>query len=479
MKYGVEKYIDTINSLISTNDYYILDSIFSEYNNFEKSSDIVGMLQHSFKTKLLQERIIVNTSNFTKYWELLSRFFLDFDAAQQNEILSIIKDVESWNQSTKHSIYLICKQYLTNYCDINRISFYNNYLCKFQLNDDYPIDDKEYLSLWLISRVRNGRYVLLDLIPDTEITISSEQLNLFVDVFNEFSNKNYMYAYEHLMTDTAVNLLHYLIKKGKLVFDDEDKENIPDVLFQNKLFQRILINVNIESNLPEKIISKLIKNFNPESRMYGKEINDFIEKYQINTERKFSDGINFFSVEIVPDVPYFEIDKPKSENDVDEVINNLNSINSLENENSYPEISISGQKKELLKKINTKDNWLEIPGLINRFLKCLINNKKLFFDYKSILPEFIKMGAEVKKLNLGVIDEVLNARMKQSLNVFDFVDRDLFNELLAIPELTERERKKIINYLFTHFSPNSFVGEKIIFISINDFFTHLFIHFLI
>lgn len=466
MNNGIKKYIDTINSLISTNDYYILDSIFFEYNKFEKTSDIISMLQYSFKTNLFKERVLVNSSNFTNYWELLSRYFLKFDVEQQKEILSIIKNIESWNQSTKNSIYMICKQYVDSTYE-NRVLFYEKYLIKFQLNDDYPLNDKEYLSFWLISRIKNGEHVSLDLIPDVEIEISNEQIQLFIEVFNEFSDKNYMYAYEHLMDDTVVNLLHYLIKNDKLVFESD--ESMPDELFQNKLFQRILM--NLESNLSEKIINKLIENFNPNSRMYGKEINQFVEKYKITTERTFSDGINFFAAEFVPDLPYFEIDTFSSENDVDEVISNLKSLNSLEIENDYPEISISGQKKELLKKINTEDNWLEIPELINRFLKYLINDENLFFVYKSILPEFIKTGAEVEMLNLCVIDEILDTRMKQSLNVFDFDDRNLFNELLiASIESHENESKKIIRYLFTRFSPNICMIDKNKFISNNDFF---------
>lgn len=466
MKNGIKKYIDTINSLISTNDYYILDSIFYEYNKFEKTSDIISMLQYSFKTNLFKERVLVNSSNFTNYWELLSRYFLKFDVEQQKEILSVIKNIESWNQSTKNSIYMICKQYVDSTYE-NRVLFYEKYLIKFQLNDDYPLNEKEYLSFWLISRIKNGKYVNFDLIPDVKIEISKEQIQLFIEVFNEFSDKNYMYAYEHLMDDTVVNLLHYLIKNDKLVFECD--ESMPDELFQNKLFQRILM--NLESSLSEKIINKLIENFNPNSRMYGKEINQFVEKYKITTERTFSDGINFFAAEFVPDLPYFEIDTFSSENDVDEVISNLKSLNSLEIEIDYPEISISGQKKELLKKINTEDNWLEIPELINRFLKYLINDENLFFVYKSILPEFIKTGAEVEMLNLCVIDEILDTRMKQSLNVFDFDDRDLFNELLiASIESHESESKKIIRYLFTRFSPNNCIVDKNKFISNNDFF---------
>lgn len=101
----------------------------------------------------------------------------------------------------------------------------------------------------------------------------------------------------------------------------------------------------------------------------------------------------------------------------------------------------------------------------------MINDENLFFVYKSILPEFIKTGAEVEMLNLCVIDEILDTRIKQSLNVFDFDDRNLFNELLiASIESYESESKKIIRYLFTRFSPNICMVDKNKFISNNDFF---------
>lgn len=101
----------------------------------------------------------------------------------------------------------------------------------------------------------------------------------------------------------------------------------------------------------------------------------------------------------------------------------------------------------------------------------MINDENLFFVYKSILSEFIKTGAEVEMLNLCVIDEILDTRMKQSLNVFDFDARNLFNELLiASIESHESESKKIIRYLFTRFSPNICMVDKNKFISNNDFF---------
>lgn len=475
-----DHYIKTLNDALEREEFYFLDSIFSEYSELPPNKAVV-FLNRTFQSDLFKKNIITLAHNFINYWKQINNHFNDFSEPNQELILTSIKNIQTWNRAIEIEIIGICKKASSTLNDEDKILFYEKYLT-FILNKDFLIkefDEADLYCLWFIYQLKKDKSIYTNNQFEETFDFSIELFNRLMDEVTNLQKHKLYHDFNYLMKFTPVNLIYFVLANG--LFKYQGHSNFPKQFYENKMIQRVLINIDLESKLPQDILDNVIANIDYNFKFYGVEMNKFVRKHQIDNatnENLFVNGIGPGVVSQVKQLPFVPISVLNNNEQVDVLINLLMDTLNKKSEytdNIFNEISKEGQIKEILKIFNTTDNWTTYPEFASSFLYKLISSDDLRDSYQQVIIEMI----DYSLLNHYADDhnaiKYLEFQNYRNSNELNYLDSKLLSTIVEYAR--DDSSHPVYSIIFNDISPKELSTNSIFlnsekqnsFIDLNDF----------
>lgn len=217
----------------------------------------------------------------------------------------IVKNIEKLSDNDWEVLYKIIYEgsqnyfiddvfFVYNYAIDNKISSFTNNnklneLREIISKDGYIVNsnfnkDKTLLGYWLVSTFeQQNRDLYLEEDSEVEVNLNYECVNKLISILNdsEFLNYNYYSIEYQLKENDVVKFLYELLKSKKLFIEEEEfLESDSEDLLSTKLIQKLLVQLDNETNLDFDFIKRLIDKIDFSDIHFGEELNIFIRKHR-------------------------------------------------------------------------------------------------------------------------------------------------------------------------------------------------------
>ena len=473
----VKKLVADINKKMGTHDLY------NNWNNLLNPS----LLQEEYNKNLdsistdfkylssILDKIIENDNN--QLDQLMLNALLrgeTLTVIKKNFVLAfwkfIAKNIEMLSDNNWEVIYKIISEgyqnyfiddvfFVYNYAKENKISsFTNNKLNELRkiISRDEDIvnssfnKDSTLLGYWIASTFeQQNRDFYLEEDSDIEVNLSTECVNKLTSILNnsEVPRYNYYSINYQLEEYGNVKFIYKLMKSRRLFIEEKEfLESGSEDLLSTKLIQKLLVQLDNETNLDLEFIRRLIDKIDFSDIHFGEELNTFIKEHRSIIREK--------NIEI-PEKPYrnwiFSL-----EGGFVSQFSYLTQENLVEyDESKVLEILVNAEKEQrgssILeeKTINETENFLitvlkesnEISNKVSNLLKNHIDD--LFPKYKRLYVNVISSPEIEENFRNIVREKYLKKFNKESFDsndrkFFEYhikqqnTDLDIFKKLLSI-----------------------------------------------
>ena len=382
----------------------------------------------------------------------------------------IAKNIEMLSDNNWEVIYKIISEgyqnyfiddvfFVYNYAKENKISsFTNNKLNELRkiISRDEDIvnssfnKDSTLLGYWIVSTFeQQNRDLYLEEDSDIEVNLSNECVNKLTSILNnsEVPRYNYYSINYQLEEDDNVKFIYKLMKSRRLFIEEKEfLESGSEDLLSTKLIQKLLVQLDNETNLDLEFIRRLIDKIDFSDIHFGEELNTFIKEHRSIIREK--------NIEI-PKKPYRNWISSLEEGCVSQ-FSYLTQENLVEyDESKVLEILVNAEKEQrgssILeeKTINETENFLitvlkesnEISNKVSNLLKNHIDD--LFPKYKRLYVNVISSPEIEENFRNIVREKYLKKFNKESFDsndrkFFEYhikqqnTDLDIFKKLLSI-----------------------------------------------
>lgn len=473
----VKKLVADINKKMGTHDLY------NNWNNLlnpsllqEEYNKNLDSISNDFKyLSSILDKIIENDNN------QLDQLMLN--ALLRGETLTVIKksfvlafwkfiakNIEMLSDNNWEVIYKIISEgyqnyfiddvfFVYNYAKENKISsFTNNKLNELRkiISRDEDIvnssfnKDSTLLGYWIASTFeQQNRDFYLEEDSDIEVNLSTECVNKLTSILNnsEVPRYNYYSINYQLEEYGNVKFIYKLMKSRRLFIEDKEfLESGSEDLLSTKLIQKLLVQLDNETNLDLEFIRRLIDKIDFSDIHFGEELNTFIKEHRSIIREK--------NIEI-PEKPYRNWISSLEGGFVSQ-FSYLTQENLVEyDESKVLEILVNAEKEQrgssILeeKTINETENFLitvlkesnEISNKVSNLLKNHIDD--LFPKYKRLYVNVISSPEIEENFRNIVREKYLKKFNKESFDsndrkFFEYhikqqnTDLDIFKKLLSI-----------------------------------------------
>lgn len=473
----VKKLVADINKKMGTHDLY------NNWNNLlnpsllqEEYNKNLDSISNDFKyLSSILDKIIENDNN------QLDQLMLN--ALLRGETLTVIKksfvlafwkfiakNIEMLSDNNWEVIYKIISEgyqnyfiddvfFVYNYAKENKISsFTNNKLNELRkiISRDEDIvnssfnKDSTLLGYWIVSTFeQQNRDLYLEEDSDIEVNLSTECVNKLTSILNnsEVPRYNYYSINYQLEEYGNVKFIYKLMKSRRLFIEEKEfLESGSEDLLSTKLIQKLLVQLDNETNLDLEFIRRLIDKIDFSDIHFGEELNTFIKEHRSIIREK--------NIEI-PDKPYRNWISSLEGGFVSQ-FSYLTQENLVEyDESKVLEILVNAEKEQrgssILeeKTINETENFLitvlkesnEISNKVSNLLKNHIDD--LFPKYKRLYVNVISSPEIEENFRNIVREKYLKKFNKESFDsndrkFFEYhikqqnTDLDIFKKLLSI-----------------------------------------------
>ncbi|MGL5384112.1 MAG: SIR2 family protein [Culicoidibacterales bacterium] len=464
----------TFNSLLATQDpIEIINIVSNEFLDKPKEEQIqyIEILQ---KTDLFSEKYFKVLERLINVWILMNENFKDISNQSQEEIVTSISKSILPNIRIEKEMLSIIKQATDGYSDQEKVAFYlknatqilrSEYLNN-QINDDY------YTCLWLCEQFEHNMTYVSKEISGIIFNFTKATLVQFIQKIQIFFEKNQFLNYKMLIVQAPVKLLSNIIRNKNLRY--QDNQELPDELYECKLIQRILINLDLDENFAigeffdlEKLIPKIEWDF----RYYGKEMNQFVEKYEIETGQDneyYRDALIETGCYSIESKPFFTVKPLTSSNEVDSLIQQLTMACEEREWENRIEYTVEEQSKELLRVLNTEEIWDSYREYNKEFIFKIISHTDMIEKYELVIVEFFELGIPKKYIPEVTIKNYLENKFPQGKKTISYLEKRVLQVLV---ENSNSENDDVYDILFNKIKVELF--EEILntpkYLSINDF----------
>lgn len=450
-------YIITINKYIKNENYVFLENVFKNYDNLDPDK-VLSLLKYALKSDLVKDQKASNTANYTSFWKQISIYYDQFDDCEKDEILHLIKNLNSYNKSTAEFLYNII---INSFFTVEEKRDYLSFLT--QTNHFYEfIKDNDLRCLWFIQQIKLGAKTYINfsdsLIP--QFNFNEQLWKEMILHLTKIDEDNIYKSFNYILENKGLNLIFNCLKKGKLSY--QGNNDFPNDFYHLKIIQRIFINIDLEQNLDKRILNKIISNIDTSFKFYGKEMNEFVSKHQKFFSQKFSsdyfvNGFEIIHCGWIHEYPYVSISmllNQPIETSIETLKNSNDSI-SLED---FKERSIKGQNKELSILFTEKysvENKEKIIALLNE----LIENDVLYHNYLESIVEFFAVSVARTNENIDSLWHLIKkTKISNNFNLhlsklYQFLFKNGFID-------DERVKNRFFNYKVDNLSANSAYGEE-------------------
>lgn len=454
------RHIQVVNEELKQKNYYILDSLYERYDQLEDKK-VLNLLKLSLQTNLIKENQICYSHNFPNYWNQIKKHFLELEPEDRQLILHSIEKIQTWNRTTEFAIAKIIKDAAKNLQGKEKIDFYLRYL-RFFLSQDFlnnELNDPDFKSLWFISQINKGNTTYTDNLNNIVFAFSDDSFDLLMHSLEEKEKTWMFHDFKYLLEFTSVKLLYHAIQNKQIEFNSEFE--LPNRFFENKLIQRIYANLDInQENLSELVIKNLSSKIDFNFKFYGKEMNIFVKKHQLQEgidPNFFIDGISSTESGFIRRSPFVPMSNLSSIERVDLLINLIEDTIEKKVEyvggNFLHEVSIDGQIQEIISKLNTHDNWSN--NLVNTklFIEKMIDIPKLKTNYENAIIELILFGLKNNYLDNTIPEKYLENYEYSPIHNIRYNEERLFSALIEYSDNVEDSNNLVYRILFADITP--------------------------
>ena len=473
----VKKLVADINEKLGTHDFYNqwnnllkpsinqeeynknLDSISNDFKYLSSVLDKViendnDQLDQLMLTALLQGNTlkVVKKSFVLPFWKFIVK---NIEKLSDNDWEVIYKIISKGYQN-----YFIDDVFFVyNYAKDKKISSFTdnklNELRKIISLDEDIVNssfnkDRTLLGYWLVSTFeQQNRDLYLEEDSDIEVDLNTECVNKLTSILNksEFSRYNYYPINYQLEEYGNVEFIYKLMKSRRLFIEEKEfLESASEDLLSIKLIQKLLVQLDNETNLDLEFIRRLIDKIDFSDIHFGEELNTFIKEHRSIIKEK--------NIE-TPEKPYRNWISSIEGGFVSE-FSFLTQENLVEyDESKLLEILINAEKEQRgssfleEKTIDETENFLitvlkesnEISKKVSNLLKDHIAD--LYPKYKRLYVKIISSPEIEENLRNIVREEYLKKFNKESFDsndreFFEYhikqqnTDKDIFKKLLTI-----------------------------------------------
>ena len=473
----VKKLVDDINKNLGTHDLY------NNWNNLlnpsllqEEYNKNLDSISNDFKyLSSVLDKVIENDNN--QLDQLMLTALLQgntLTVLKKSFVLPfwkfIVKNIEKLSDNDWDVLYTIIHEGNQNYFiddvffvykyakDHKISSFTNNKLNELReiisrdediVNSNFS-KDKTLLGYWLVCIIEHqNRNLYLEKDSDVVVNLNTECVNKLTSILNksEFLRYNYYPINYQLEEYDDVEFIYKLMKSRRLFIEDEEfLESDSEVLLSTKLIQKLLVQLDNETNLDLEFIKRLIDKIDFSDIHFGEELNTFIkvhssiirEKNIETSEKPYRNWISPIEGGLVSQFSYLtqenlvEYDEPKL----------LEILINAENEqrgSSFLEEKTINETENFLITVLKESN--EISKKVSKLLKNHIDD--FYPKYKRLYVKIISSPEIEENLRNIVREKYLKNFNKESFDsndreFFEYhikqqnTDKDIFKKLLTI-----------------------------------------------
>lgn len=412
----VSGYIEVINKHIKNKNYYFLDQVFKSYDNLPNTKVLI-LLKEALKSDLVTQQVATYTADYSFFWEQISQYYGQLDKEEQEEILRLIKDLKQYNLITAKSIYTII---INTFTDIEKKEEYLSFLIEVDYFYDF-IEDNELRCLWLVDKITSQKDPCIesDNLNDIQFDFNPSLWKKLIQCLTGLDEIMVYFSFASILENEEIELLFLCLKENKILY--QGTLNFPEEFYCLKIIQRLLINIDLEQDLENSVLTNLVENIDLSFKFYGKEMNEFVKKHQELFPKSispdyFMNGLEFGEGGWVQQYPYLSINmilNQPLETTIKLLLENKKAIHL----DDLKEQSVEGQRKEL-SKLFTEGYVLDHKGQIIALLKELIANNTLCVRYCESIVEFFVFSKDRVKENVDLLIEFIKKfKLNNDFNV--------------------------------------------------------------
>lgn len=455
--------LSSINLGVKAQDYYLVDSIFKQTNEADKLLRVVNI---AIQSDLINKKAVTQAFNFPNFWDALNKVFEHLTQDSKDKIFSVIAKVQGWNRNVLLSMVEICLSAVenSNLRSGERARFLTKQLGTI-LKSDYLDDvlvDSQLRCLWLIEQLRQGRSTNGLVAGDESFDFDISTYQRFLNVLSGLSKANYLSEFKWLKEFTVVGLLYALIKKEKLRY--KGRKVFPPTFYQNLIVQRILINIDLVDGLPDEVLKALLNGINFKQQFLGAEMNKFVSKHPNKKAEKpgyYIDGIISGAGGWVKEKPFLNISAPENAQQVDALITQLANLPKKTEMDKYDpliEYNHGGQNEELLRSLNSDDNWAAHADLNNLFLTMILEHPELIMNYRRTITTLLSTGLNKDAIPQFLVMRYVRLASSYEVDIFDGHDNEFLET--AVKYFSGDVDSEVYKYLFTEVQPVALVKRR-------------------
>lgn len=452
--------LSSINLGVKAQDYYLVDSIFKQTNEADKLLRVVNI---AIQSDLINKKAVTQAFNFPNFWDALNKVFEHLTQDSKDKIFSVIAKVQGWNQNVLLSMVDICLSAAqkSNLGPGERARFLSKQLGTILKSDylDEVLVDSQLRCLWLIEQLRQRRSTNELVTGDAKFDFDISTYRRFLNVLNGLSKANYLSEFKWLKEFTVVGLLYALIKKEKLRY--KGGEVFPPTFYQNLIVQRILINIDLVDGLPDEVLTALLNGIDFKQQFLGAEMNKFVSKHPNKKAEKpgyYIDGIISGAGGWVKEKPFLNISAPENAQQVDALITQLANLSKKTEMDKYEpliEYNHGGQNEELLRSLNSDDNWATHADLNNLFLTMILEHPELIMNYRRTITTLLSTGLNKDAIPQFLVMRYVRLASSYEVDIFDGHDNEFLET--AVKYFSGDVDSEVYKYLFTEVQPVALV----------------------
>lgn len=270
-----KKYNQSLDN-ISTDSHYLFSLINKviEINNNDLNNLLLkGILQGETLKK-------IKTNSFPVFWKFIAKSTEKLTANEWKTIYGIlIQGNQRYFMDDMYEVYLqVIEQKIFSNEEVNEL---RKILARDRdvINSSFN-QDRTLLGYWFVNTFEySNNYLYIKDDQEIEVNLNSDCVEQLSQILSSSQNFNYYSITELLKEDTNIELFYKLVKSNKLLIEGKDFiENVPEKLLKTRLVQKILVQIDNETDLNLDLVTRLIDFIDFSDIHFGEELNGFVKK---------------------------------------------------------------------------------------------------------------------------------------------------------------------------------------------------------
>ena len=457
-KLGTHAYRKDWNNLLNPSfkqeDYNkSLDNICSDFKFLSSLLDKVIKNDNDDLSRLLLNGLLqgetlktIELNSFSTFWTFIVK---NIEKLSDNDWKAVYEIISKGNQSYFiDDLYIIYKKAKEEKIfDSKQLNELRRIIAKDSnvINSSFN-QDKTLLGYWFVNTFEEQKmYLYIEDESKIAINLVPECIERLTEIFNVSSIFRY-YTLKEILEHNNIELLYKLIKSKKLLVEGKEfLEGVPEKLLSTKLIQKLLVQLDNETNLDLEFIKRLIDKIDFSDIHFGEELNTFIKEHRSIIREK--------NIEI-PEKPYrnwiysieggfvsqfsFLTQENLVEYDESRLLEILVNAENEQRGSSFLEEKTINETEDFLTSVLKESN--EISKKISKLLKNHIDD--FYPKYKRLYVKIISSPEIEENLRNIVREKYLKKFNKET---FDSNDREFFEYHIK----QQKMDKDIFKKLFT------------------------------